>query len=101
MNNYVPFGRISLLLGLTSLLLACGVEAPRGLERPEVLSAEAAPGIRTVSLKAVLDKSDNVSTCGFHLWDAQGQESSEAIVSPSLELSAEVSGLKPEACPVC
>ena len=96
MNNAILFGKIILSLALCSLMSSCGVDEPRGLERPEVLSAEAEPGIRTVSLRAVLDKADNVSSCGFHIWDTQGLKSGETVVVPSLELFSELADLEPD-----
>lgn len=93
---YHLYHLVSGLAAVLFFLSSCEGDIPRGLERPEVLSAEAEPGIRMVSLKAVLDREDNYSTCGFLLWNAQGVEAGRIVASPTLELSAELADLEPD-----
>ena len=80
----------------TLLLASCAVEAPRGLDRPEMLSSEAVPGIRSVTLTASFDKGDNMAACGFRVWIAATGTEIRTDVLPGEEVSAEVSELEPD-----
>ena len=96
MNNAILFGKIILSLALCSLMSSCGVDEPRGLERPEVVFSEAVPGIRAVTLKASFDRGDNIAACGFKVWLSSSGTQMKIGVIPGEEISAEVSELEPE-----
>lgn len=81
---------------ISLMSMACGVETPRGLERPEVVFSEALPGIRAVTLKASFDRGDNIAACGFKLWLTSSGTQMKIGVIPGEEISAEVSELEPE-----
>ena len=70
---YHLYHLVSGLAAVLFFLSSCEGDIPRGLERPEVLSAEAEPGIRMVSLKAVLDRlsAENVSPAMFFAGEAE------------------------------
>ena len=81
---------------ISLMSMACGVETPRGLERPEVVFSEAVPGIRSVTLKASFDRGDNIAACGFKVWLSSSGTQMKIGAIPGEEISAEVSELEPE-----
>ena len=81
---------------ISLMSMACGVETPRGLERPEVVFSEAVPGIRAVTLKASFDRGDNIAACGFKVWLSSSGTQMKIGAIPGEEISAEVSELEPE-----
>lgn len=81
---------------ISLMSMACGVETPRGLERPEVVFSETVPGIRAVTLKASFDRGDNIAACGFKVWLTSSGTQMKIGAIPGEEISAEVSELEPD-----
>ena len=94
MTKHLPV--ILWLATVLAALFSCAVTAPGGLEMPEVTGREADPGIRSVTLKASFDRSDNLASCGFKVWITSTGTEIRTDVLPGAEISAEVSQLEPD-----